>query len=177
MDISEILKEYLEEHNMSQRELGRRCGISGQTVSNIIKGTGPNGKPITPDTATIEKLAKGTGIPEYRLYGYEDGKAFYEDLMTGIFGEETVRKAKEEDPDFRLIARSAKGVPPVSDELKKKYFAITFGIDPEEKEKPVPKDEPKEENTEEIFMRLAAQMSQQQLLELSKKLIDLASKK
>lgn len=62
MKLSEFVLQYLEETDISGREFARRCGLSPQTISNIINGNTKSGKPIRIDTETLAKIANGTGL-------------------------------------------------------------------------------------------------------------------
>lgn len=61
MKLSEFLSKYIEEQDISGRELARRCDLSAQTIFNIINGVGRI------DTTTLAKIANGTGYTNARF--------------------------------------------------------------------------------------------------------------
>ncbi len=77
MELRELIKEFLEEHNMSTREFGRRCGFSNSYVSSLLSGVNPRtGKPLASTMETYEKVAKGMQVSlDYVLerVGYLNG--------------------------------------------------------------------------------------------------------
>jgi transcriptional regulator with XRE-family HTH domain len=47
MKIGEAIKQYREEHGLSQRTFARRCDLSNAQISWLEIGVGSNGKPLT----------------------------------------------------------------------------------------------------------------------------------
>lgn len=69
MKLSELVKQYREENNLSQREFGRRCDLSNSLISILEMGKNPQtGKPMTPDFLTYRKLANGMGMSVQMLF-------------------------------------------------------------------------------------------------------------
>jgi transcriptional regulator with XRE-family HTH domain len=64
MKLSEFVAQYREEHNLSKRAFGAMTGISVQQISNIEKGIGNNGKPMTSTMKTYKKIADAIGMSE-----------------------------------------------------------------------------------------------------------------
>ena len=63
MTISEILKQYRNEHNLSQRQFADRCGVSNGYISLLEKGKNPKtGKPVKPTLVNLQKIARTMGI-------------------------------------------------------------------------------------------------------------------
>jgi len=68
MKLSDILKQYREENDLSQREFAKRCELSNSLISILEKGYNPQtGNPVDPDSRTYRRLADGMGITERRL--------------------------------------------------------------------------------------------------------------
>lgn len=67
MTLGEYIKNYMEEHDMSQRAFARKCDMSVQYVGNLLRGTNNDGKRLSPTMSTIAKIARGTGISEEEL--------------------------------------------------------------------------------------------------------------
>ena len=64
MTLSEFVKNYREEHDLSIRTFASMVGMSIQQVSNIERGIGNNGKPMTSNYKTYQKIACGIGMEE-----------------------------------------------------------------------------------------------------------------
>lgn len=64
MTISEIIKKYRAEHDMSYDEFARRCGFSKSYVYALEKNEHPKTKePIVPSLSIISRISTGTSIP------------------------------------------------------------------------------------------------------------------
>lgn len=69
MKLSDVLKNYREEHKISQRELARRCKLSHSSINLIEKGENPQtGKAMSQDMETYKKIADGMGITVQNLF-------------------------------------------------------------------------------------------------------------
>lgn len=64
MSLSEFIKKYRAEHEMSVRAFATFVGISPQQIINIEKGTGNNGKPMSSTMKTYKKIAEAVGMSE-----------------------------------------------------------------------------------------------------------------
>ena len=64
MTLSEFVKNYRQEHDLSIRAFASMVDLSIQQVSNIEKGIGNNGKPMTSTHKTYVKIADGIGMPQ-----------------------------------------------------------------------------------------------------------------
>ncbi len=104
MKLSDYLKQYMEEHDISGRELARRCDLSPQTIFNIIN------QDRMIDTSTYAKLANGTGnqmsrlmvtngVPYVRVPGEDDAEDMAEYL-------EELRTR----PEMRMLFETSKGM-------------------------------------------------------------------
>ena len=60
--LSDFLTNYMKEHDLSGREVARRCDLSPQTIFNICKGVTDKGLPIKIDTKTLVKLTNGLNL-------------------------------------------------------------------------------------------------------------------
>ena len=69
MKLEEVIKQYREENDISQREFARRCGLSNSLISIFEMGINPQtGKRIHPDLETYRKLANGMGMSIQKLF-------------------------------------------------------------------------------------------------------------
>ena len=69
MKLGEILKEYRNEHGLSQREFAKICGLSNSSISILEMGYNPQtGKKMDPDLRTYRRLADGMGITVEQLF-------------------------------------------------------------------------------------------------------------
>ena len=63
MKLSELLKDYRQQNELSQREFARRCGLSNSLISILEMGVNPQtGNPMEPDARTYRRLADGMGL-------------------------------------------------------------------------------------------------------------------
>lgn len=76
MKLQAILKQYLEENNISVRELSRRSGLSNSYVTNIINGSNDN-----PSLEAFGKLARAMNVNSLELF-----EALDEDQSFNISG-------------------------------------------------------------------------------------------
>lgn len=69
MKLRDLLKQYREENNLSQRDFARKCSLSHGTISLIERETNPQtGKEISQEMETYKKLADGMGITVQELF-------------------------------------------------------------------------------------------------------------
>lgn len=61
MTLGEMIRQYREEHNLSQREFARRCSLSNVAISFIENGVRPDGQPVKPKYETLYRIARGMG--------------------------------------------------------------------------------------------------------------------
>ena len=62
MTISEILKQYRDEHSLSQRQFADQCGMTNGYISLLERGVNrKTGKPVTPTLASLQKIARAMG--------------------------------------------------------------------------------------------------------------------
>ena len=69
MKLNELVTEYRQDNDISQREFARRCDLSHGIIHLIEKGTNPQtGKEMSQDLDTLKKLASGMGITLQELF-------------------------------------------------------------------------------------------------------------
>ena len=69
MRLSEIIIDYRNRMQISQREFSRRCGLSNSYISFIEKEMNPRtGKPIVPTIEQYHKIAEGMGLTVHQLF-------------------------------------------------------------------------------------------------------------
>lgn len=74
MRLGEMITQYRQEHDISQREFSRRCGLSNSLISIIEKGINPQtGKPMSQDLDTYHKIARAMGMTLQALFEALDG--------------------------------------------------------------------------------------------------------
>lgn len=62
MRLGELICEYRESHDLSQRQFADICKLSNGYISMLERGVNPNtGRPITPTIPQLKKLADGMG--------------------------------------------------------------------------------------------------------------------
>ncbi len=67
MTLGEFILNYRSSHNMSIRAFASLSGISPQQISNIERGIGNDGKPMTSTMKTYKKIAEAVGMSEHDL--------------------------------------------------------------------------------------------------------------
>lgn len=74
MTIGEIVKQYREEHGLSQRQFAEKCGdITNGYISMIEQGKNPStGKPIVPSIEKVASLARAMGMTLHQLIDMAD---------------------------------------------------------------------------------------------------------
>lgn len=73
MKLGDLIREYREQHHMSQRQFALRCGLSNGYVSMLERGENPKThKPVTPTLQQMKKLADGLGMTTTDLFGLVD---------------------------------------------------------------------------------------------------------
>lgn len=72
MKLGEILRRYRAEHDLSQRQFAKLCGLSHGYIPLIERGTNPNGDPLTPSITVMKQLADAMGISLQELISLTD---------------------------------------------------------------------------------------------------------
>ena len=73
MKLGELIKEYRDTHDLSQRQFALRCDLSNGYISILEKGINPNtGKPVTPTLPQLKKLADGMSMTLTELFDLID---------------------------------------------------------------------------------------------------------
>lgn len=63
MTLADLISQYRQSHNLSQRQMGTQCGLSTGYISLIEKEVNPQtGKPMVPTLSVLNKIAKGMGM-------------------------------------------------------------------------------------------------------------------
>lgn len=69
MNLGNLIIEYRNNHDLSQRQFANLCGLSNGYISILEKGINPNtGKPVTPTLPQYQKLASGMGLSLSELF-------------------------------------------------------------------------------------------------------------
>lgn len=69
MKLRDIIRQYREQHSMSRREFGRKCGLSNAYISILESGVNPRtGEPLSPTVETYQKIAQAMGISINALF-------------------------------------------------------------------------------------------------------------
>lgn len=114
MKLGDVVRQYREAKGLSQREFGRRCGLSGVIISFIERGERSNGEPYSPKFDTVRKVAKGIGTTADVLLTQCDD--FVLDITDGVI-EETplvsgfVKELTERTPDEDMLIQAYRLIP------------------------------------------------------------------
>lgn len=69
MKLGEFVDKYLTEHNMSQRQFAKKCGMSSGYISMIVNGVNPRSKtPIVPSLKSLNGIACGMNMTIDELF-------------------------------------------------------------------------------------------------------------
>ncbi len=73
MHIGEIINNYLQENQISQRLFAKKCGLSNGYISMLINNVNPKtGKPLVPSLTALLSISKGLGITIDELFSITD---------------------------------------------------------------------------------------------------------
>lgn len=73
MTLRDLVREYRQEHGLSQRQFAAACGLSNGYISMLEKNLNPNtGLPVTPSLPALKKIAGGMGITLTDLFTRAD---------------------------------------------------------------------------------------------------------
>lgn len=78
MKLSEIIKVYINEHEISAREFARKANLSNTYISNMLNGSDKN-----PSLDALGKIAKAMGISSQKLFDCLDGDQMFSINYTG----------------------------------------------------------------------------------------------
>ena len=63
MTLSDLVKKYLKENNISQRQFAKKCGMSCGYICMIVNGINPRTKsPIIPTLKSLNEIARGMNM-------------------------------------------------------------------------------------------------------------------
>lgn len=76
MKLSDLIRDYRKQMNMSQREFSRKCELSNTYISFIENEKNPKtGRPLIPTLEQYRKIADGMNITVHRLFEMLDDDA------------------------------------------------------------------------------------------------------
>ena len=108
MRVGELIQQYREEHNLSQREFARKCGISNVAINFIEKGERENGDPYVPRFDTVKKVARAMGMSAESLISQCDD--FDLDISVGLeetpIMEDFMRELMNQSPDEAMLIQA-----------------------------------------------------------------------
>lgn len=69
MKLRDLIRNYRDTHDLSQRQFANQCGLSNGYISILEKGINPKtGKPVTPTIPQLKKLADGMALTLNELF-------------------------------------------------------------------------------------------------------------
>ena len=125
MKLGKFISNYLEQHDLTQRQFATKCDLSNGMISMLISEKNPKtGEPIKPSITTLKKISNGMGITLNELLENID------DMETLILIENTtnvlpISKYKK----IPLLGNIACGKPVLANENIESYFACPENID------------------------------------------------
>lgn len=73
MKLGDLIREYREKQDLSQRQFADKCDLSNGYISILEKGINPNtGRPVTPTIPQLKKLAAGMNITIMEMFELVD---------------------------------------------------------------------------------------------------------
>ncbi len=73
MHIGEFISNYLNEHQMSQRQFAKKCDLSNGYISMLINNVNPKtGKPLVPSLEALISISRGMGMSLDELFEKTD---------------------------------------------------------------------------------------------------------
>ena len=110
MKLSEIVKQYRENHRISQRTFAKHCDLSNSLIANVERELNTAGKPFTPSFETIQKIANGMGLSASDLMLQMDDMEIY------ISPVDEIRDELKENMELRMLLSDASDL--TKDQLK-----------------------------------------------------------
>ena len=119
MKLGDLIREYREKHDLSQRQFAEKCDLSNGYISILEKGTNPNtGKPVTPTIPQLKKIATGLGITTMEMLECVDDMPI--DISLGVPGVISMPEMRK----IPLIGSIACGAPILAEEHIEEYIDI-----------------------------------------------------
>lgn len=116
MNLGDLIREYRDTHDLSQRQFAIQCDLSNGYISILEKGINPStGKPVTPTLPQLKKLADGMRISLTELFEKADDMPI--DIGANIIPMPETRK-------IPLVGTIACGAPILADENIEEYVSI-----------------------------------------------------
>lgn len=116
MNLGDLIREYRDSHELSQRQFANQCDLSNGYISILEKGVNPNtGKPVTPTLPQLKKLADGMSMTLSELFDKIDDMPVY--LGSNII-------PMPEMQQLPLVGTIACGVPILAEENVEEYIRI-----------------------------------------------------
>ncbi len=98
MTLGEIVKEYREKHNISQRRFAELSGLSNSYISQLEQNiNSKNGQPITPSLVAIKQVADAMNVP------LDSVLARLDDIMIDISKKPIAGEGDELDAKIMLL--------------------------------------------------------------------------
>ena len=116
MKLGDLIKEYRDSHDLSQRQFANQCDLSNGYISILEKGINPStGKPVTPTLPQLKKLADGMRMTLSELFEKADDMPI--DIGSNILPMPEMRK-------IPLVGTIACGEPILAEENIEDYVSI-----------------------------------------------------
>lgn len=131
MKLSEILRKYRREHDLSQREFAKRCGLSNSYISFLENECNPKtGKPMTPTIEQYKKLADAMSVSLHELIKSldKDSSVVLTDLIESpqLFEEGVPPDPEPANDNVRLLINGANRMDPEDIEQLTDMMRVMF---------------------------------------------------
>lgn len=119
MKLGDLIRDYREKQNLSQRQFADKCDLSNGYISILEKGINPNtGKPVTPTIPQMKKLASGMNLTVMEMLELVD------DMPIDISSEVPNIIPLPEMRKIPLVGTIACGAPILAEEHIEEYIDI-----------------------------------------------------
>lgn len=116
MKLGDLIREYRDSHDLSQRQFASRCDLSNGYISILERGINPStGKPVTPTIPQLKKLADGMRMTLSELFEKADDMPI--DIAPNIIPMPEMRR-------IPLVGAIACGEPILAEENIEEYISI-----------------------------------------------------
>ena len=98
MKLRDLIIQYREKHDLSQRQFASKCNLSNGYISMLENGVNPKTqKPVIPSITALQKLAEGMGLSMTELF------ALAEDTLINITSDDDFDVLPMLDPAARHL--------------------------------------------------------------------------
>lgn len=123
MTLGEIIRQFRQEHDLSQRQFAMRCGLSNGYIAMLEKNMNPKtGKPISVSLENLHDIASAMNMTADELMRMADGNTRVS------MGETSNTPEEAPDPSIYIVTR---GMEKMSDDERSRMVAMARAAFPD----------------------------------------------